>query len=133
MAAAGNDEGFEWLELLVALVDGVLEGFDAAVIDVGFGEVLVHLVQIGGGEQGADAEKIALNRNQNLVDPRQRLDGAGEAEDGVQLVDVTVGFDPRIVLGNASSAEEAGVAGIARFGVDLHQRKFTTKTLGYPY
>src|SRR5690349_5408437 len=37
-AAARDDERLEGLELLVALVDGVLEGLDPALVDVRLGE-----------------------------------------------------------------------------------------------
>ena len=40
--------------------------------------------------------------------------------DGVELVDVAVGFDARMALGHAPAAEQPGVAAVAGFRVDLH-------------
>ncbi len=44
---------------------------------------------------------------------------AGEAEGGVELVDVAVGLDAGVVLGDAPAAEEARVAAVARAGIDV--------------
>jgi hypothetical protein len=119
-AASRNDEGLEGLQLLLAVVDGVLEVPDAAIIDVRLREVAVHFLEIGGREQRADAEEVALHGDQDLVDPRHRLDGAGHAEDGVELVDVAVGFDAGVILLNPATAEQTGVTGVAGFRIDLH-------------
>jgi len=123
LAAAGNDEGLERLEVPIAVVDGVLELTNAPVVDIRLLEVSVHFVEIRRREQRADAKKIALHRNQDLIDPWKRLDGARHSDHGVELVDVAVSFDTGIVLGNSSAAEESGVAGIARFRVDLHRHQ----------
>ena len=122
-APAGDDEGFEGLELPLALVDGVLETFDALLVDVRLGEVVVHFLEVGRRQQRADAEQVALDGHQHLVDAGHRLDGARHSEHGVQLVDLAVGFDPRIVFGDAAATEETRVAGIASFCIDLHGTK----------
>ena len=87
-----------------------------------FCEMLRHLLAVGRGEQRADGEQVALHGDEHLVDARHQLDGARHPEDGVQLVDVTVRLDARVVLGDAPAAEEPGVAGVAGLGVDLHGR-----------
>ena len=109
--AAGNDERSERLELGVAVVDRALELGDARVVDARLLEMLAHLLAIGRGEQRADGEQVALDRDEHLVDARHRLGGANEAEHGVQLIDVAVGLDARMALGNAAAAEQARVAG----------------------
>ena len=43
-----------------------------------------------------------------------------ETEDGVEFVDVTVGFDADVVFRHSSTAEETGVALVACLCVDLH-------------
>ena len=90
------------------------------VVDARLLELLRHLLAIGRGEQRADGEQVALHRHEHFVDARHQLDGARHPEDGVQLVDVAVRLDARMVLGDAPAAEEARVAGVAGLGVDLH-------------
>ena len=58
--------------------------------------------------------------HEHFVDARHQLDGARHSEHGVQLVDVTVRFDARVILGDAAAAEQSGVAGVAGLRVDLH-------------
>ena len=94
---------------------------DALVVDARLLEMLRHLLAVGRGEQRADGEQVALDGHEHLVDARHRLDGARDAEDGVELVDVAVGLDARIVLRDAAAAEEPRVAGVAGLRVDLHR------------
>jgi len=117
---ARQDEGAERLQLGLGVVDGLLELRDAALVDPRLLEMLRHLIAVGGGEQRTDREQIALHGHEHLVDARHQLDGASHPEDGIQLVDVAVGFDARIVLRNPSAAEEPRVAAITGLRVDLH-------------
>src|SRR5205823_2954162 len=55
------------------------------------------------------------------VGARHRLDGARQPDDRVQLIDVAVRVDARMVLRHASAAEQTGVASVARPGIDLHR------------
>jgi hypothetical protein len=123
--SARNDEGLERLQLLLAFVDRVLEVPNPPLVDVSLGQVAVHFLEVGSGEQSTDAEEIALHRDENLIDARHGLDGASHAEDGVELVDVAVGLDARIVFLNSAAAEQAGVAGVAGFRVNPHRREST--------
>src|SRR5665647_2518987 len=118
--AAGNDEGAQRLELTLAVVDGALELGDASFVDARLFEMQRHFVAVGGGEERPDREQVALYGNEHLVDARHHLDAARHSDDGVELVDVTVGFDADVVLGNAPPAEQSGVAGVAGLCVDLH-------------
>src|SRR6185369_8560984 len=45
--AAGNDEGTQWLELQLAVVDGALELRDTSLVDACLLEVLRHLFPVG--------------------------------------------------------------------------------------
>jgi len=91
-APSGKDEGSQRLELPVALVDRVLELANAIVINARLGEVLLHFLTVGSREQRADAEEIALDRNEHFVYARHYLHGARHAEDGIELIDVAVRF-----------------------------------------
>jgi hypothetical protein len=122
-AAPGNDEGLERLKLLFAVIDGALELFYAAVVDARLREVIVHFLEVGCREQRADAEQIALHWNEDFVDARHRLDGASHAKDGVELVDIAVGFDAGVILLNPPASEETGISGVAGLRVDLHRDK----------
>src|SRR6266566_3025256 len=119
-AATGKDESLERLELPLAVIDRVLEVLDSTLVDVRLAQLAVHLLEIRCGQKSADAEEIALHWNQDLVDARQRLDRARHPDDRVKLVDVAVRLDARVILRNAAAAEQAGVAGIPGFCVDLH-------------
>jgi len=122
LTSAGNDEGLQRLQLLVALIDGVLQCFYPPIVDVRLGEMVVHFVEIGRGEESANTEEIALDGDENFIDSGERLNGARHPEDGVELIDIAVSLDPGVILLNAAAAEEAGVAGIAGFCVNLHAR-----------
>ena len=126
-APARNDERLERLELPLAFIDGVLEGRDAPLVDVRLGEVVVHLLQIRGCQQRTNAEKVALDRDENFIDAGHGFDGAGHTQRRVQLVDVPVGFNSCVVLRNAAAAEESGVARVARFRIDPHRQETTTE------
>ena len=85
-----------------------------------FSSAFGHLLGVGRGEMPADGEEVALDRLEQGVLECHRCRGADEADDGVELVNVAVGGDADVVLGDAAAAEEAGVAGVAGPGVDLH-------------
>jgi ferredoxin/flavodoxin---NADP+ reductase len=123
--AAGYDERLQRLELVFAIVDRALQLGDTIFIDTSLRELLTHLVGMRRREQRADGEQVALDRDEHLIDPWHHLDGARHSENGVQLIDVAVGFDARVVLADAAAPEEARVAGVAGLGVDLrrHARK----------
>ena len=125
--AAGQDERLQRLELLFAVVDRLLELGDARVGEARLLELLAVLLGVRRGEQGADGEQVALDRREDLVDARHHLDGARRADHGVELVDVAVRLDARVVLLDAAAAEESGAPVVAGLGVDLvcHARKLT--------
>jgi hypothetical protein len=117
--SARNDEGLERLELLLALIDCSLELCDAVFIDASLRKLLAHLLRIGRREQRAYREQVALDGNEDFVYARHHLDGTRHPEHGVQLIDVAVGFDARMILADASAAEESRVAGVSGLRVDL--------------
>ena len=62
----------------------------------------------------------ALEGREDFVHAGHEFDGAGHADGGIEFVDIAVGFDARVVLGDAAAAEQAGVAFVPRAGIDLH-------------
>ena len=109
------------------VVDRLLELRDAALVDARLLEMLRHLLAVGGGEQRADGEQVALHGDEHLVDARHHLDGARHPDDGVQLVDVTICLDARIVLGNAPAAEEPRVAAVAGLACRSSREKYSAR------
>ena len=93
---------------------------DARVVDARLLEMLAHLVADRAWRGARRGEEIALDGDEHLVDARHGLDRAGHAERRVQLVDVAVGLDARMILRNAAAAEESRVAGVTGLRVDLH-------------
>jgi len=83
----------------------------------GFGPALAGLGREG-GEACADGEEVGLDGGELCPDLLVVEDGDRPAERGVELVDLAVGFDARVRLGESSSSEEAGVAPVAGAGVD---------------
>jgi hypothetical protein len=83
--------------------------------------VAVHFLQIGRGEQCADAEQITLHWDQDLIDPGDLVDRPHHADYGVELVDIAIGFDARVILLNPAAPEETSVAGVTGFSVNLHR------------
>jgi hypothetical protein len=124
-AATRNDEGAKWLELALAFVNRVLQLADSFLVNARLGEVIVHFLEIRRCQEGADRKEIALDRHEDFIDARQWLDGACHPEEGVELIDIAVGFHAGVVLLDAAAAEEARVAGVAGLRVNLHGRKST--------
>jgi hypothetical protein len=123
--ATGNDERAQWLELRLGVVDRLLELRDALVVDAGPLEMLRHLLAVRSGEQRTDGKQVALHGDEHLIDARHLLDGARHPDDGVQLVDVTIRLDARVVLRDAPTAEQPRVAGVSGSRVDLHGGKYS--------
>ncbi len=74
---------------------------------------------VGVGERRAECEEVGLDRAEDRVDFVVDVFGPGQSEPGVQFVDGAVGIDPRVVLQDATAAEEPGGAVVAGFRVDL--------------
>ena len=85
-----------------------------------FSSAFLHLVGIGRGEMAADAEEVALDGLEQRILEVDRRGGAREPDDGVEFVDVAIGGDANVVLGDASAAEEGSGTRVAGFRVDLH-------------
>jgi hypothetical protein len=116
-----KNERLQRFELTVAGVNGELELGNAIIADARFGEMLLHLFRVRCSEQRSDAEEIPLDWNEDFVHCRHVLGRASDAKEGVQFVDVTVGFDACVILGNTPATEQAGKPLVAGLRVNLHR------------
>ncbi len=119
--SAWEDERLEGLELVIASIDVGLELFDASLVDNGFGKMLLHLFAVRSCQQRADAEEVALNSSKDFVNARVGVVSARYADIRIQLVDVTISIDAWMVLVDAATAKESGVALVAGSRIDLHE------------
>src|SRR5215216_6407121 len=85
--------------------------------------MIVHLLKIGCRQERADRKKISLNRDEYFINPRHHLDCARGSEKSVQLIDITVCLDARIVLRNAAATEQSCLPGVTGLRVNLHVAK----------
>src|SRR5512141_2512785 len=113
MAAPGENECLEWLEVAVARINRVLQLGDAIVADARFCQMLLHFFGIGRCEKCSDAEKVALDWNEYLVHLRHDLGGAGQSNESIQLIDVAVSFDACVIFGDTAATEQTGEAFVA--------------------
>lgn len=118
--ASGYDEGLERLQLVVARIYGALELRDARVVDTRLGQLCVHLLDIWSRQKGADREQIALYSDQYLIHTRHGAGSARGAQNRVQLINVTIGIDARVILGNPAATEQSSRARVAGLRIDLH-------------
>src|SRR5690606_1604255 len=80
----------------------------------------------GAGELGAQAEQIVLDAREQRVDIARELFGAGDAENGVELVDGATGFDAPGVLRHAQPSEHACRSVVAGLRVEPHGPPYGT-------
>ena len=94
---AGEDEAAERREFLLELVDQLLEPDHIVIGDHGFRHSRRQLVgRIG--ELGAECKEVALNLLQGFVQRRVEWGCADQPEPRVQLVDLAVRVDARVVF-----------------------------------
>ena len=126
-AAAGEDEAAQRRQFVLEAIDELLEPLDVAGGQRRLGDAVGDLVgRIG--QLRAEREQVALDADELGVEVGVDLRGAGEAEPRVQLVDLAVGVDARIALGDPRAVEERRLAGVARARVDFHDRSWPDYT-----
>jgi hypothetical protein len=76
--------------------------------------------RLGIRELRAQREQVLLHVVEQRAHGRIGTVGAGEAQDGVELVHLAVGGDAQVVFGHARAVDEAGLSRVAALGVDLH-------------
>ena len=123
--AAWQNEAAQRRKLQLQRVDPALEALDVVGRNRRLGDPPGNLAgRIG--KAGSERKEIALQLFQDRSE-WQRPAGffsqcrAREAEPRIQLVDVTVGRDPRIGLRDPRAVEQAGLASVTGPGVDFHR------------
>ncbi len=81
--------------------------------------VTLTVAALGDRQVGAEVEEVVLDAPQPLrVAVRQAVHGEGDADVGVELVDLAVGLDALVRLGDAAHVAEVRLATIAQLRVD---------------
>ena len=121
VTAAGQDEGVEWIEPGIELVDFALQP-----VDLAFGHakrlVIGWRIAFRHAKIRAQIEQVVLDPGQWRVErvaAAQR--GAGEAKGGIGLVNIPVGVDPGIVFDCLRHVAKPGFPGIAGARVDFRE------------
>ena len=119
--AAGQDEPPKRRQFRFELIDVAFEAAHVGVRKDGFRDTRREPVaRIG--ELCAERKDVALNLGQCRVDRAVRIGRPRQADPGIELVDIAVRLDPRIVLLHARAVEERSLASVARPRVEFHDR-----------
>jgi hypothetical protein len=78
----------------------------------------------GVSQTGAEGKQITLQGDRDLTELAIEAAGDTDTHRSLQFIDVTVGRDARVVLGDASAVKQAGLAAIAGFRVDFHFQNY---------
>ena len=123
--STGEDESPQRRQFPLEAIDPVLETLDVFVGHSGFGDPRGDFLR-GIGERRTDRKEILLDVLEHLCDvARQLALRADRPKIGVQLIDVAVRRNARIVLRYAGAAEQRRAARVTRARVDLHGRQYT--------
>ncbi len=120
-AAAGQQERAQRLQLGVDLVATTLEPGD--LLGRGAQAILALVLGVvGDREVGSEVEQVVLDPLQPRTEPVRKVAlDQRDPEQAVELVDVAVGLDPRVGLGDPAHVPEVGLAGVAGARVDPGQ------------
>src|SRR2546429_8521380 len=88
-------------------IDRVLEHVDLLNADRRPSQRLRELRRVWSGELGSNREQVSLDRLQQLAAEGPGVERHGKADRGVELVHLSVGIDPEVILeiGRASCRE----------------------------
>ena len=130
-AAARQDETTERRQLRLELVDALFDLPDRGIVDLCLddagGDAVTGVCQLG-----ADGVQIALEGDQQRIEFRIDAGRAGDADGGVELVDLAVGIDARIRLRDTRAVEETGLTTVSAARVDLHATIILAAAAGDP-
>jgi hypothetical protein len=118
-APACQDESAERREFRLQTVDPAFEPADILGRHRSLGDA-VRDPAGGIRKAGADGKQVALNLFQHWPQVGLAHLGVRKTEPGIELIDLAVRPDTRIVLADSRAVEEAGIAGISGPGVDFH-------------
>ena len=119
-APAGQDEPAKWRKSRLEPVDGLLESRDVIRADGGLLDPARDLV-CGIRQHRAEREQVTLHWFEDRVDICAGLIRTHEPQPRIELVDVAVRADARVVLGHARPVKQRSFTVIARLCVDAHQ------------
>jgi hypothetical protein len=127
--AAGQYERAQRRQLLLGLVDPALHLLDALPGQLRQLGLAAALPRLRRGQVRADGEQVRLDGCEVAPD-RHVADGLdGPAQHRVQLIDLAIRFDARVILRHATTAEQSRVTEIARARVNFHGRAITSRPL----
>src|SRR3989449_3546197 len=106
-------------DLCLVAIDRVLERVDLLNADRRPSQRLRELRRVWSGELGSNREQVSLDRLQQLAAEGPGVERHGKADRGVELVHLSVGIDPEVILGHATGAEKTGFSVVPCLGVDL--------------
>ena len=122
--AAGEDEAPQRRQLGLEPIDQLLEPRDVVVAERAPSSRGRRACRAGSASWAPSANRSRWMRSTQLRRAPDRVARrAREAEPGVQLVDLAVRVDARVVLRDARAVEERRLAGVAGARVDFHGRE----------
>ena len=127
--AAGENEPAERRQRVFEAIDQLLEACDVRFGDHRLLDARRQPLS-GIGQLGAEREQIALDGDNLGADGRVERCRTHQPEPRVQLVDLAVGLDARVVLARACAVEERRFTGIAGSRVDFHEQIMAPKRAG---
>src|SRR5690349_14468956 len=113
-----QDELTERRQFRFKSVDGLLERGSAFRRQFELSTVATLEFRIG--QLGADAKQVLLDFRKHPRDLDVLNKGNRRPDKGIQLIDIAVGINSRIVFADMAAVKQAGIPAIAGFCVDLH-------------
>src|SRR5262249_52531693 len=124
--AAGEDETAERRQRLLEAIDQLLEPGHVRIGNHRLADARRQLVA-GVGQLGAEREQVALDGSNLGAAHRVGRRRGDQAEPRIQLVDVAVGLDARVVFARPRPVEQRRFTGIAGSRVDFHRQIMASK------
>ncbi len=123
--STGKNESPQGRKFSLEAIDPILEPLDVFVRHSGFGDPRGNFLRRI-RKRRTDCEEILLDVLEHFCDvARQLALRTDRPKTGVQLIDVAVRRNARIVLRHAGAAEQRRAARVTRARVDLHGRQYT--------
>lgn len=125
--AARKHEGLERRESDFVTVDGAFEALDVANVEPW---LAARIAARSRRQFGAEIKELTLDTREERIDIVVVHVRSEDADAAVELVDLAVRVYPFVVLRHTRAPKESGLAFVARFCVDFHQRNVTESAAG---